>query len=262
MDLGSTVSAVVPASRHVRLDEPAGRWVLLAAVLGSGVALLDATVVNIALPALGRDLDAGFAALQWTVNAYALTLAALILLGGSLGDRFGRPVGLGTWQVAGGAALSGIGFTISLFIVDLALDDPVLQDQARVGVLAASLIAAAVGWALFRLGDRLRRDDDSGRRRFLPGRSTPIGTTSAARWTPRSRWWSTATSSAPSAIAPPGPSRRFSHTSATGCDTCSAICGSPMSTPTPTSPPRPRRPQLPRTASNPCTTCCSRVPTH
>jgi EmrB/QacA subfamily drug resistance transporter len=59
-------------------------------VLGSGVALLDATVVNIALPALGRDLNAPFSALQWTVNGYTLTLASLILLGGSLGDRFGR----------------------------------------------------------------------------------------------------------------------------------------------------------------------------
>ncbi len=63
---------------------------LLAAVLGSGVALLDSTVVNVALPTLGRDLGANFADLQWTVNGYTLTLAALILLGGALGDRFGR----------------------------------------------------------------------------------------------------------------------------------------------------------------------------
>ena len=73
-----------------RLDQASGRWVLLAAVLGSGMAMLDATVVNIALPALGADLGAGFAGLQWTVNGYTLTLASLILLGGSLGDRFGR----------------------------------------------------------------------------------------------------------------------------------------------------------------------------
>ena len=67
-----------------------GRGVLLAAVLGSGIALLDATVVNVALPTLGRELDADLGDLQWTVNAYVLMLAALILLGGSLGDRFGR----------------------------------------------------------------------------------------------------------------------------------------------------------------------------
>jgi NhaA family Na+:H+ antiporter len=53
--------------------------------------------------------------------------------------------GLSRWQLAGGAALSGIGFTIALFIIDLALDDPALADQARVGVLAGSLCAAVLG---------------------------------------------------------------------------------------------------------------------
>lgn len=72
------------------MDEPRGRWVLLATVLGSGMAFLDATVVNVALPAIGRGLGTGLAGLQWTVNAYTLTLAAFILLGGSAGDRFGR----------------------------------------------------------------------------------------------------------------------------------------------------------------------------
>ena len=74
----------------VRYAEAAGRWVLFATVLGSGLTFLDATVVNIALPRIGDDFDAGAAALQWTVNGYTLSLAALILLGGSLGDRFGR----------------------------------------------------------------------------------------------------------------------------------------------------------------------------
>ncbi|MEV0263090.1 MFS transporter [Streptomyces sp. NPDC050617] len=74
----------------VRVGTPAGRWVLLTAVLGSGMAMLDSTVVNVALPRIGADLDAGLAVLQWTVNAYMLTLAGLILLGGALGDRFGR----------------------------------------------------------------------------------------------------------------------------------------------------------------------------
>ncbi|MDP9841853.1 MFS transporter [Streptosporangium lutulentum] len=75
---------------HIRFSSAKGRWVLLTTVLGSGIALLDSTVVNVALPALGADLDADMAGLQWTVNAYTLTLAGLILLGGSLGDRFGR----------------------------------------------------------------------------------------------------------------------------------------------------------------------------
>jgi EmrB/QacA subfamily drug resistance transporter len=74
----------------VRLNEPAGRWLLFVTAVGSGLVLLEATVVNIALPALDRSLDASLAGLQWTVNAFTLTLSALILLGGGLGDRFGR----------------------------------------------------------------------------------------------------------------------------------------------------------------------------
>jgi EmrB/QacA subfamily drug resistance transporter len=74
----------------LRMGSPRGRWVLLTTVLGSGLAMLDATVVNVALGRIGEDLDAGFEGLQWTINAYTLTLAALILLGGSLGDRLGR----------------------------------------------------------------------------------------------------------------------------------------------------------------------------
>ena len=63
---------------------------LFATVLGSSVAALDGSVVNIALPTIGRDLGADVAGLQWIVNGYLLSLGALILLGGSLGDRFGR----------------------------------------------------------------------------------------------------------------------------------------------------------------------------
>ncbi|GGS52453.1 MFS transporter [Streptomyces cinerochromogenes] len=74
----------------VRLASPQGRWTLFTTVLGSGMAMLDSTVVNVALPRIGRDLDTDLAALQWTVNAYMVTLAGLILLGGSLGDRYGR----------------------------------------------------------------------------------------------------------------------------------------------------------------------------
>ncbi|MCY7366391.1 MAG: MFS transporter [Frankiaceae bacterium] len=75
---------------RLAMGEPRGRWVLAATVLGSGIALLDSTIVNVALPTVGRDLGADFAGLQWTVNGYVLTLAAFILLGGTLGDRFGR----------------------------------------------------------------------------------------------------------------------------------------------------------------------------
>jgi MFS family permease len=75
---------------QVRLGQSAGRWVLLATVLGSGMALLDTTAVNVALPTIGHELGASIGGLQWIVTGYTLALASLILLGGSLGDRFGR----------------------------------------------------------------------------------------------------------------------------------------------------------------------------
>jgi MFS family permease len=66
------------------------RWVLAATALGSGMAFLDGTVVNVALPAMGRDFDADIGGLQWIINGYMLMVASLILLSGSLGDRLGR----------------------------------------------------------------------------------------------------------------------------------------------------------------------------
>jgi EmrB/QacA subfamily drug resistance transporter len=77
--------APVPALRS-----PAGRWIVAATVLGSGAVFLESTVVNVALPALGRDLGLGVEGLQWVVNSFLLTLSALILLGGALGDRYSR----------------------------------------------------------------------------------------------------------------------------------------------------------------------------
>ena len=80
----------VPAAGGLRLGTSAGRWVILAAVLGSGIAFLDSTVVNVALPAIADDLGGGLSGLQWTVDAYLLTLSSLLLLGGALGDELGR----------------------------------------------------------------------------------------------------------------------------------------------------------------------------
>ncbi|HVU74787.1 MAG TPA: MFS transporter [Mycobacteriales bacterium] len=77
-------------STAVRMGTVDGRRVLAATILASGMAGLDMTVVNVALPRIGRDLHAGFTSLQWVVNAYALTLSSLLLLGGALGDRLGR----------------------------------------------------------------------------------------------------------------------------------------------------------------------------
>ncbi len=103
---------------QLRLSSAAGRWVLLATVLGSSMALLDSTVVNVALPTIGRHLNASLAGLQWTVTAYTLTLAGLILLGGSLGDRFGRRrvflIGVVWFAVA--SALCGLAPSIGVLI--------------------------------------------------------------------------------------------------------------------------------------------------
>jgi MFS family permease len=67
-----------------------GRITLVTVTLGSGIAILDGSVVNIALRTIGTDLDADLADLQWVLNGYLLSLASLILVGGALGDRLGR----------------------------------------------------------------------------------------------------------------------------------------------------------------------------
>ncbi|MFJ2736264.1 MFS transporter [Streptomyces sp. NPDC087317] len=107
----------------VRISSPTGRWILLTTVLGSSMALLDSTVVNVALPRIGRDLDANLAALQWTVNAYMVTLAGLILLGGSLGDRYGRRriFVLGVVWFASASLLCGLAPNVTVLIAARAL---------------------------------------------------------------------------------------------------------------------------------------------
>ena len=77
-------------SGQVAYGSATGKAIVTAAVLGSGLTLLDGTVVNVALRTIGQDLDASLAQLQWINNGYLLTMSALILLGGSLGDRYGR----------------------------------------------------------------------------------------------------------------------------------------------------------------------------
>ncbi len=89
-DLGDAAASGQTAGPGLTVSSAAGRWVLLATVLGSSMALLDSTVVNVALPTIGRHLNASLAELQWTVTGYTLSLAGLILLGGALGDRAGR----------------------------------------------------------------------------------------------------------------------------------------------------------------------------
>ena len=116
-----------PGTQPVALGTPAGRWLVLVTVLASGMAFVDASAVNVALPSIGRELHSSLSGLQWTVTAYTLTLAALILLGGSLGDRYGRRrvflIGVGwfaaaslvcgiaqtTWQLVLARGVQGVG---------------------------------------------------------------------------------------------------------------------------------------------------------
>ncbi|MGW4773896.1 MFS transporter [Nocardia sp. NPDC004278] len=101
-----------------RLSSATGRWILLATILGSSVASLDATVVNIALPRIGAALHTDVAGLQWTLNGYTLTLASFILLGGSLGDHLGRRK-VFVWGVIGFAlasVLCGVAVNIEMLV--------------------------------------------------------------------------------------------------------------------------------------------------
>lgn len=137
----------------MRLSESRGRWVLAATVLGTGLTMLDATVVNIALDRIAHDLGATFAGLQWTVNAYTLTLAALILLGGSLGDRFGRKrlFIIGTVWFALASLLCGTVNSVGLLIAARALQGigGALLTPSSLAIISASFAhnerAKAVG---------------------------------------------------------------------------------------------------------------------
>ncbi len=102
----------------LRLSSAPGRWALLATVLGTAMAFLDSTVVNIALPTIGTDLHASLEGLQWIVTGYTLALAGLILLGGALGDRYGRRKVflIGVVWFAAASLLCGLSPTIGLLI--------------------------------------------------------------------------------------------------------------------------------------------------
>jgi len=135
---------------ELAFESAAGRWLLGVAVAGSGLTFLDGTVVNVALPDIGRDLGASTSALQWILNGYLLTLASLILLGGSLGDRYGRRrvfvLGVGLFTAA--SLLCAVAPTTSLLV------------GARLiqGVGGALLTPGSLALleASFRRGDRAR----------------------------------------------------------------------------------------------------------
>src|SRR4051794_16175165 len=83
-DVIRTASSAQPCTKK------AEKFVLLAAILGSSITFIDGTVVNVVLPILQRELNVDVSQVQWIVELYALMLASLILVGGSLGDRLGR----------------------------------------------------------------------------------------------------------------------------------------------------------------------------
>ena len=120
------------------------------AVLGSGMVFLDGTVVNIALPDIGRDLDADNASLQWILNGYLLSLASLILLGGSLGDRYGRRLvfNVGVAWFTGASLLCAIAPNAEMLVAAR-----VLQGVGGALLTPGSL---AIVEATFRPGDRAR----------------------------------------------------------------------------------------------------------
>jgi EmrB/QacA subfamily drug resistance transporter len=121
-----------------------GRWVLAATVLGSGIASLDSTVVGIALPAIGRDFHVGVASLQWVVDAYTLALAGLLLLGGTLGDRYGRRKVfiIGTVWFALASALCGVAPDATTLILARALQGvgAALLTPGSLAILQASFV--------------------------------------------------------------------------------------------------------------------------
>src|SRR5919106_777814 len=142
-------------------------WTLIAVSVATFMLLLDITVVNVALPSIREDLGASFADLQWVVDAYALTLAALVLTAGSLADRLGRrrlfASGLGIFSIASllcalapdptflnaARALQGIGGAI-MFAVSLALvaqEFPAGRERGTaMGIYGATIgVAVAIG---------------------------------------------------------------------------------------------------------------------
>jgi EmrB/QacA subfamily drug resistance transporter len=117
------------------------RWITLVVVsAGTAMLLLDVTVVNVALPAIGADLDASFAELQWVVDAYALALAATLLTAGALADRLGRRVVYAAGLAAFTAVSALCGLATSGTVLDLARG---LQGVGAAAMFAASLALLA-----------------------------------------------------------------------------------------------------------------------
>jgi EmrB/QacA subfamily drug resistance transporter len=125
-----------PEPEPLRYASARGRWALAAVILGSGAAFLESSVVTIALPEIGRDLDLDLGGLQWVMNAYLLTLSALMITGGSLGDIYGRRLVFN---------LGLVGFAVTSLLCAVAPNGEVLIG-ARIlqGAAAALLVPASL----------------------------------------------------------------------------------------------------------------------
>ena len=146
-------------------DAAARRWTLVATILGSSLTFIDGTAVNVALPALQADLHATIADVQWVIEAYTLFLSGLIIVGGSLGDQFGRKRmflgGVVLFRRAKdkahtfGRALIGLGLVLTALHQFLSLLQPIVASPAGQAFLAqvggytpaAVIVAAVLTWA-------------------------------------------------------------------------------------------------------------------
>src|SRR5215467_10144296 len=158
-------AAVIRTAASVPACAARRTWVLIAAVLGSTLAYIDESVVNVALPTLESDLHATLAAMQWVINAYTLCMSALLLIGGAAADQFGRRrifiIGVLVFAAAslgsglapqvniliGARALQGVGAALlvpcALALIGAAYDEK--ERGAAIGIWSgASAIAAGV----------------------------------------------------------------------------------------------------------------------
>lgn len=165
----SGAAAIATRPGAVPCAEASRPWVLAATILASAMAFIDGSVVTIALPVLGRELDASLAELQWVVNGYTLFLAALLLVGGAAGDRFGRrrvfvlgtilfaaasaacAAAPGVWSLIAARAVQGVGAAImvpqSLAIISAAFP-PEVRGRAIGTWAGAASISTALGPAV------------------------------------------------------------------------------------------------------------------
>lgn len=145
---GPVPPAALAETAAVVYGSAQGRWILVTTIFGSGLAQLDGTVVNVALPRIGANLHAGLTSLQWTLNAYTLTLSGLLLLGGSLGDRMGRRLVF---------MIGVIAFTVASVGCAVAPTAEVLVGMRAVQGVGAALLtpgSLAILQAVFRREDR------------------------------------------------------------------------------------------------------------